>query len=110
MTLLRMNSSYRSRNMPWSSRYSEDEVTVLIEEWGELYYKRHRPHLLIRYADLSRAQRRLSRPYREAILLCGMAGLSTRAAGKLVGVSHDTMWRRYRRGLRELTSYLNGGK
>lgn len=102
---------YRLRIMRRStSNYSLEEVTVLVEEYAELRDKRHKTSILIRLVDIQRAFRRLSKPYREAVLLCGMVGLTTRTAGVLAGVSKDTMNRRYHRGLREIVTILNGGK
>lgn len=92
------------------SNYDLDEVTVLVEEYAELTFKRHKSAILVRLIDLERVLKRLSRPHYTAVLLCGMVGLTTRTAGTLVGVSKDTMHRRYQRGLREIVTYLNGGR
>ena len=90
--------------------YSDDEVEALVEGYDELRGKRHRVFILVRLLDLELALRRLSLPHRQAVLLCGMVGLTTRSAGKLVGVSATTMHKRYRRGLREIVNILNTGR
>lgn len=90
-----------------SSVYTLEEVTVIVEEYAELRYKKHRPFILVRLMDLERVLRRLSPKHRAAVLLCGMVGLTTRTAGVLAGVSKDTMHRRYQRGLGEIVMHLN---
>lgn len=92
--------------------YSNREIKWLVEDWEELREIRGtdsdgRVLLLVKMADVSRCLPRLSRPYREALLLCGMYGISTRTAGELVGVSAVTMNKRYKRGLESLSRYLN---
>lgn len=91
-----------------TSNYSLEEVVVLVEEYVELSDRRYKPWLMVRLLDLERNLPRLSRPYMEAVFLCGMAGLTTRTAGKLVGVSHTTMQTRYWRGVRQLLMKMNG--
>ena len=93
--------------------YSNREIKWLIEEWEELHGKKGtdggRLLLLLKMADISRCMRRLSRKEREAVLLCGVLGISTRSAAILVGVSSpQTMNNRYRHGLASLARHLNG--
>lgn len=98
----------------WRSRYSDDEVRVLVEEYEELRpvvdtSSQYGLLMLCKFADLSQALRSLSPREYEAVLLCGMLGLTMRAAGTLLDVSAQTMSNRYNRGLGGLTRYLNGG-
>jgi DNA-directed RNA polymerase specialized sigma24 family protein len=90
--------------------YSLEEVEAILDGWEELQELRHKAWIHVRVMDVERTVRRLPRVYREAILLCGMIGLTTRTAGKLVGVSHTAMRKRYMRGLDVLVIKLNGGK
>lgn len=89
--------------------YSEEEVEAVVEGYSELDSVRYKPFIQVRLLDLERVLPRLSLPYRQAILLCGMVGLTTRTAGRLVGVSAKTMHKRYRRALREILRQLNTG-
>lgn len=59
--------------------------------------------------DLSRALPRLTATERQALFLVGLAGLSVRAAGELLGVPRMTMHRRYTYALERLVTYMNGG-
>lgn len=92
--------------------YSNREIKWLVEDNEELQEikgtdSEGRVLLLVKLADLDIGMSRMSRVDREAVLLCGMLGISTRSAGKLVGASKDTMNRRYKRGLESLSRYLN---
>ena len=89
--------------------YSEEEVEAIVEGYSELTELRFKSFIQVRLLDLERVLRRLSVPYRQAILLCGMVGLTTRSAGKLVGVSAVTMNKRYKRALQEILRQLNTG-
>jgi DNA-directed RNA polymerase specialized sigma24 family protein len=92
--------------------YSNPEIKRLVEEYEE---KRHRKGvesdgrllLLVKHLDLWAGMRRLSPPEYEAVLLCGLLGLTARTAGVLVGASADTMNRRYKRGLISLARNVN---
>lgn len=97
--------------MPSTSyNYSYDEVVVLVEEYESLNVLRaNRPGIQIRLMDIDRALRKLSRVYREAIYLQGMYGITSRAAGKLAGVSHVMMRRRYLKGMDALYEIINTG-
>jgi DNA-directed RNA polymerase specialized sigma24 family protein len=86
-----------------------EEVIVLVEEYEALNALRHKPWIQVRLMDIDRTVRKLSRPHRTAVLLCGIVGLTTRSAGLLVGESKSTMNRRYRRGMMEILTKLNGG-
>jgi DNA-directed RNA polymerase specialized sigma24 family protein len=68
---------------------------------------RHQLWVLVRYADLNLSLRQMPPKEYQAVLLVGLLGLDTRWAGKELGVSHDTMWRRYQRGLDWLTNHMN---
>lgn len=92
--------------------YSNSEIKWLVEEYEELKHLKgtdsdRRILFLVKMADLESALSRLSKPEYEAVLLCGMVGLSTRSAGALAGASHVTMNKRYKRGLESLARYLN---
>lgn len=98
----------------WRPNYSDAEIRQLVEGYDELLELRSTSSergilILVKLADLSLAVRRLSGKEYEAILLCGMIGLTTRTSGKLLGVSAQTMSNRYNHGLRSLARYLNGG-
>ena len=98
----------------WRANYSSGEIRVLVEEYEELRESkdvgtRRQLLLLVKLADLDRAAKYLGRKEWEAILLCGMIGLTMRTAGTLLGVSAQTMSNRYNRGLISLARYLNGG-
>lgn len=89
--------------------YDEDEVRVLVEEYEELRDSRSRAFVHVRLMDLDQAMHRLPPKLRQAVLLHGQLGLSTRSAGTLLGVSKDTVHRRYHHGLAHLLKTLNGG-
>lgn len=93
-----------------TTNYGSGEVKWLVEDYAELTYKRYYLGILVRLLDLECALKKLSRPHYEAVLLCGMCGLTTRTAGTLTGVSHTTMHKRYQRGLLDLTDKINGGR
>ena len=87
---------------------------MLVEEYEELRDSkdtgsRRQLLVLLKLADLDKAVRFLGRKEYEAILLCGMLGITMRTAGNMLGVSAQTMSNRYNRGLRSLARYLNGG-
>ena len=87
---------------------------MLVEEYEELREvkdtgSRGRLHILVKLADLDKAVRFLGRKEYEAILLCGILGITMRTAGNMLGVSAQTMSNRYNRGLSSLARYLNGG-
>lgn len=90
--------------------YSEEEVEAVVEGYDELTGLRHKSFIQVRLLDVELAMRKLSMPHRQAVMLCGLMGFTTRAAGGIMGVSSTTMHKRYRRGLRELVQILNGGK
>jgi DNA-directed RNA polymerase specialized sigma24 family protein len=90
------------------SNYTLDEVEGLVEMYEEVESIKDQLWVLVRYADLDIALRKMPPKLYQATLLVGLIGLDTRWAGKQFGVSHDTMWRRYRMGLEWLTNQLNG--
>lgn len=91
-----------------SGNYTSDEVEVLVEEWLELR-ESSRPFVRVRLMDLERCVRHLTLPLRQAVVLHGQLGLSIREVGVLVGVHSSTVLRRYRNGLEQLTTAMNGG-
>lgn len=97
------------RNRIYRDPYSEEEILVLVNDYDELSYLRSKSWVQVRLMDIDRAFKALRPKEREAVLLCGMVGLTVRSAGKLVGVDFTTMFRRYVRGLDYLARYLNGG-
>lgn len=92
------------------SQYTSKEVEVLVSEYQELCAVRHKSWIQVRLLDVERASKRLSKPLFEAVILCGVHGLTMRTAGVLVGKDPATMLRRYMRGIDGIVTYLNGGK
>ena len=95
------------------SNYRASEVRHLIEDYEELRELRDvRPgyplRTLLSLVDIDKALMTLNLKERQAVLLCGQVGLTTRTAGVLVGASAMAMSRRYRSGLENLATYLNG--
>lgn len=93
--------------------YRASEVKTLVEEYEELRElkgtERWRLRYLVTLADLDRSLRRMPPKEYQAVLLCGLLAIATRTAGKLLGVSGETMRKRYLRGLEWLQNDLNGG-
>lgn len=100
-----MNRTKRIYKAP----YSEEELTVLIEDYEELGDSRSKAWIQVRLMDIDRAVAHLPPKLKVAVLLCGIMGLTVRTAGKLVDVPTTTMYRRYVNGMSYLASYLNGG-
>jgi DNA-directed RNA polymerase specialized sigma24 family protein len=95
------------------SNYDLREVRELVENYEQLKWlvgvEPGMPlHWLVRFIDLKIAVARLGPKEYQAVLLCGLIGISSEAAGKALGVSHNTMWARYTRGLEMLVTILNG--
>lgn len=88
--------------------YSASEIEALVENY-ELLRCISRVPWLVRKCDLDHAVRMLPPKQYQAVLLVGLIGLDLRSAGTEMGVSHQTMWKRYRSGLEWITNYLNGG-
>lgn len=98
---------------PPRSNYSLDEVRELVENYEQVKWlvgvEPGMPlHWLVRFIDLKTAVHRLGPKEYQAVLLCGLIGISSEAAGKALGVSHQTAWTRYTRGLEMLVTILNG--
>ena len=91
-----------------SSNYNVDEIEALIELYSELDKTTLKLNWLVRLWDLDIAIRNLSPKEHHAVLLVGLIGLDVRSAGRALGCSHDTAWRRYKRGLESITNFLNG--
>lgn len=96
-----------------TNSYRESEVRGYIEEYESHRDKRDtKPgaplRTLLCLVDVDRCVARLSLKERQAVLLVGKAGLTTRTAGALLGVTSMTMSRRYRTGMERLVTYLNG--
>jgi len=88
--------------------YSIEEVTALVEGYEELRWSDTKAWILVRLIDLRRAMAKLTREHREAVVLCGLHGLSTRVASPYLGVSHTTVAKRYTQGLTVMQKYMNG--
>jgi len=85
---------------------------VLVEEYEELRClkstERYALLLLCQLIDVERAISRLGPKEYQAVLLCGLLGVSDQAAGQALGVHQTTMTRRYMRALALLAADLNG--
>lgn len=95
------------------TNYRASEVQAYIEDYEELREKRDtKPgaplRTLLCLVDVDRCVARLPFKEKQALLLVGKAGLTTRTAGVLVDVTAMTMSRRYRTGMERLVTYLNG--
>lgn len=94
--------------------YSRAEVQRVVEAWDVLHERKgvygHPLLILCQLADLQKALPRLSYKEREIVLVCGIVGLSVRAAEKFLGVNYRTAARRYARALEKLTIYMNGDR
>lgn len=64
---------------------------------------------LLQLADLDYELARLPLPYYEVVLLHGLLGLTLDQVGDLLQISHQAVSKRYRKGLEEITYYINGG-
>jgi DNA-directed RNA polymerase specialized sigma24 family protein len=98
----------------WRRNYSDAEIRELVEGYEELREvketgTRRGLLVLVKLADLDKALRSLTPREYEAVILCGMIGLTMRTSGQLLAVSAQTMSNRYNRGLSSLARYLNGG-
>jgi DNA-directed RNA polymerase specialized sigma24 family protein len=94
--------------------YSSNRVRWLVEDYEELCNIKD-VHgfpldVLVQLCDLGRALPRLNKGEREVLLVCGIAGVTVRTAGALLGADPVTTWRRYMRALEKLTTYMNGAK
>ena len=94
--------------MFWKGKYSLEELTALVEGYEELNTWETKGWILVRLFDTGRSFNRLSKEHRQAVLLIGMLGFSTRDAGSVLGVSHTTAAKRYNQGLINMVNYLNG--
>ena len=96
------------------SSYTEKEVQALIEEYAALKAKadttRRGLLILVMVADLELALRRLSRKYREVVVLHGLAGLSSAETAAQLQVSYQAVNKRYRQALEETHYLMNGGE
>jgi len=88
--------------------YSIEEVTALVEGYEELRWCDTKAWILVRLIDLRRAMAGLTREHQEAVVLCGLHGLSTRVASPYIGVSHTTVAKRYNQGLQKMQKIMNG--
>lgn len=64
--------------------------------------------LLCQFIDIDHAVSRLGPLEYQAILLCGLLGLTDETAAEALGVHQSTMTRRYQRALEVLVADLNG--
>ena len=93
------------------ANYTTDEIEALVEGYAEVRPTAgHKLSWLVRYCDLDRALGNMPPKEYQAVLLIGLLGLDTRWAGRELGTSHVTMWKRYRSGLEWLCNHLNGGQ
>lgn len=90
-------------------RYTEDELTALAEGREELRELKKKSWVHVRLIDMQQAYDQLPYEQREAVLLCGYLGLSSRVASPIAGVSHATVAKRYASGLKAMAAILNGG-
>ncbi len=90
------------------ANYSSAEIEAVAEGYEELREHPNKGWIHVRLIDLWRAYYRLSKEQRQAVLLCGMMGYSTRQASAVLDVSHTTVAKRYALGLDAMKSYLNG--
>lgn len=93
--------------------YNLDEVRELVENYEQVKWlvgvEPGMPqHWLVRFIDLKTAVARLGPKEYQAVLLCGLIGVSVEAAGRALEVSHQTAWKRYLNGLEMLVTILNG--
>ena len=94
---------------PFRSNYTQQELIALTDEWVDWEGNKSSTTILVRLMDLDRAMAHLSPPQREAIFLIGLCQLTQKEAAALCGVSQQSMWERYKRGLANMATYLNGG-
>lgn len=90
-------------------KYTPREVEALVEGYEELNASRHKSWIQVRLMDIDQCLRRVNPDHATALVYYGMAGYPLRQVASAVGVSKDTILRRYRRGLQELVDYLNSG-
>lgn len=91
---------------PWG-RYTEDEIEALVEGYAELIYRKDRPSILVRLADLDQAMRLLNRRELESLWLTRIVGLTNEAAGQILGVSEAAIRKRVRLALETIYDFLN---
>ncbi len=96
-----------------SGRYREAEVRYLIENYPSMLEAREVSGrglmVLVKVADLKRGWRNLRYDDKRALLLMGVAGLTSREAGEVMQKAHTWVQKRYRLALEELTWQMNGG-
>lgn len=88
--------------------YSEDEVRALIENYDGLAHLKGKRWLFPRLVDLEVALAKLPQTAREVLVLHGMNGLSQGGCAAVLGISQQTISRRYRDALVTLTKTING--
>lgn len=91
------------------SPYSLDELLVLLYEYEELREIENKAWITVRLIDLWRAYATLDHERKEAILLMGLFGYSSRTSASLLGLSHVTLTKRFIAGLHQMLRALNGG-
>lgn len=64
---------------------------------------------LLQLADLDYELARLPMEYWAVVLLHGLLGVSQAQTAELLSISQQSVSKRYRLGLEELTFYINGG-
>ncbi len=98
--------------MKTPATYSQSEIRWLLEDYEELSGKADtaggRLLLLLKLADLHGAVRKLSPTEQEAVVLCGILGLTMASAGQYAGKPTRTMHNHYTRAIQNLQKHLNG--
>lgn len=97
-----------TRRVGKGARYSIDEVSAIVEGYEELREVIHKPWIFVRLMDITRAYAMIPSKLQEAVLLCGLHGMSTRIAAPYAKVSHTAVAKRYVQGLEAMTAILNG--
>lgn len=91
----------------WKPNYTVDEIEGLIEWYAVRDVFTSKLQWLVRYCDLEKAIREMPPKEYQAVFSIGIAGLPLREAARQFGVSKDTMWTRYNRGIVWITNHLN---
>jgi DNA-directed RNA polymerase specialized sigma24 family protein len=91
------------------SRYTPDELLVLLYEYEELREVDNKAWITVRLIDLWRSYDSLTNEHKEVILLMGLFGYSSRTVGDMLKISHTTATKRFIAALDTMLRRLNGG-
>ena len=91
-----------------AGRYTENEVQVLIDNYLELRYLKHRPSIHVRLMDLEVALRHLPRKLFQVVLVYGLLRFTESAAAEDLVISRREIRRRYRQGFDQIMFTING--